>query len=97
MLVFFFLKDREKILDWLGGFLPAERPLLRRIWTEMNEQFSNYARGKVLEILMVGSVTYFAFAWLGVAYAALLGLLVGLSVLISNFFSKLCNHWDLHQ
>ena len=37
MLVFFFLKDREKILDWLGGFLPAERPLLRRIWTEMNE------------------------------------------------------------
>ena len=82
MLVFFFLKDREKILDWLGGFLPAERPLLRRIWTEMNEQFSNYARGKVLEILIVGSVTYFAFTWLGVAYAALLGLLVGLSVII---------------
>ncbi len=82
MLVFFFLKDREKILNWLGAFLPPQRPLLRGIWAEMNEQFANYARGKVLEILIVGSVTYFAFTWLGVAYAALLGLLVGLSVIV---------------
>jgi putative permease len=82
LLVFFFLKDRQQILDWLGGFLPAERPLLRRIWTEMNQQFANYARGKVLEVLIIGSITYFAFIWLGVQYAALLGLLVGLSVII---------------
>ena len=27
LLVFFFLKDRQQILDWLGAFLPAERPL----------------------------------------------------------------------
>jgi putative permease len=82
MLVFFFLKDRDQILEWLGGFLPSERPLLRRIWAEMNEQFANYARGKVLEVLIVGCVSYFAFVWLGLAYAALLGLLVGLSVII---------------
>lgn len=82
LLVFFFLKDREQILAWAGGFLPAERPLLRRIWGEMNMQFSNYARGKVLEVIIVGLVTYFAFVWLGLNYAALLGLLVGLSVII---------------
>ena len=82
LLVFFFMKDREQILDWLGGFLPAERPLLRRIWSEMNMQFANYARGKVLEIIVVGLVTYFAFGWLGLNYAALLALLVGLSVII---------------
>jgi len=82
LLVFFFLKDRQQILDWLGGFLPSERPLLRRIWTEMNQQFANYARGKVLEVLIIGSVTYFAFSWLGMDYAALLALLVGLSVII---------------
>jgi putative permease len=82
LLVFFFLKDREQILDWLAGFLPEERPLLRRIWGEMNMQFANYARGKVLEVIIVGSVSYFAFAWLGLNYAALLGLLVGLSVII---------------
>lgn len=82
MLVFFFLKDRQTIIDWMGSFLPAERPLLRRIWGEMNEQFSNYARGKVLEMVIVGFVSYFAFIWLGLDYAALLGLLVGLSVIV---------------
>jgi putative permease len=81
MLVFFFLKDRDEILDWSTGFLPRERPLLRRIWGEMNMQFANYARGKVLEIIIVGAASYFAFAWMGLNYAALLGLAVGLSVI----------------
>jgi putative permease len=39
-------------------------------------------RGKAIEILIVGTVTYIAFLLLGVNYAALLALLVGLSVLI---------------
>ncbi|MBE9540432.1 MAG: AI-2E family transporter [Proteobacteria bacterium] len=82
ILVFFFLKDRQKLLDWLGHFLPSERPLLRRIWGEMNTQVANYARGKVLEMLIVGGVSYFCFAWMGLNYAALLGLLVGLSVIV---------------
>lgn len=82
MLVFFFLKDSEKILAWLGGFLPTRRPLLRQIWHEMDVQVANYARGKALEVLIVGSVSYFAFVWLGLRYAALLGLMVGLSVII---------------
>jgi putative permease len=74
LLVFFFLKDRELITDWLAAFLPPERPLLRRIWGEMNMQFANYARGKALEVIIVGMVTYSAFSWLGLNYAALLGL-----------------------
>ena len=82
ILVFFFLKDRELILNWLAGFLPRERPLLTKIWVEMNVQFANYARGKVVEVIVVGAVSYFAFASLGLNYAALLGLLVGLSVII---------------
>ncbi len=82
LLVFFFLKDRRVILGWMSSFLPAERPLLRRIWSEMNQQFANYARGKVLEILIIGSVSYFSFVWLGLDYAALLALLVGLSVIV---------------
>ncbi len=82
ILVFFFLRDREQILNWLGGFLPEERPLLRRIWVEMNVQFANYARGKVIEIVIVGAATYVAFTWMGLNYAALLALLVGLSVII---------------
>ena len=82
MLVFFFLKDKEQLLAWAGSFLPRERPLLRQIWGEMNLQFANYARGKVLEIIIVGLVSYAAFAWMGLNYAALLALSVGLSVII---------------
>lgn len=82
LLVFFFLKDRQQILDWLARFLPSERPLLKRIWGEMNIQISNYARGKALEIIIVGAASYFSFTFLELRYAALLGLLVGLSVII---------------
>lgn len=82
IIVFFLLKDREKMLSWAGGFLPDRRPLLDRIYDEMNVQFSNYARGKVVEILIVGAVSYVAFTFFGLRYAALLGLLVGLSVII---------------
>ncbi len=82
VLVFFFLKDRQQIVSWCTGFLPRQRPLLSRIWHEMDNQVSNYARGKVLEILIVGAASYFSFVMLGLNYAALLGLLVGLSVII---------------
>jgi len=82
LLVFFFLKDKEQLLGWFGGFLPRERPLLRRIWSEMNLQFANYARGKVVEIIIIGAVSYLAFAVMGLNYAALLALAVGLSVII---------------
>ena len=80
ILVFFFLKDRELIINWIVSFLPEKRPFLSRIWQEMDTQVANYARGKVIEIIIVGSVSYLAFTFLGLNYAALLGLLVGLSV-----------------
>jgi putative permease len=82
ILVFFFLKDREVILNWLSAFLPSKRPILAKVWEEMNEQVANYVRGKAIEILIVGGVSYLCFVILGLNYAALLGLLVGLSVLI---------------
>lgn len=82
ILVFFFLKDKEVIVQWLAGFLPERRPLLSAVWAEMNVQVANYVRGKAVEIVIVGVVSYVCFVILGLNYAALLGLLVGLSVVI---------------
>ncbi|TVP55562.1 MAG: AI-2E family transporter, partial [Halomonadaceae bacterium] len=82
ILVFFFLKDRDSILQFLGRLLPANRPLMNTIWDEMNLQFANYVRGKALEILIVGIVTYVSFTLLGLNYSLLLALLVGISVVI---------------
>lgn len=82
ILVFFFLKDSQQILAWCARFLPHQRPMMSRVWREMNQQFANYVRGKVIEILIVGAVSYLVFALMGLNYAALLAIAVGLSVVI---------------
>lgn len=82
ILVFFFLKDSEALTRWFSGFLPARRPLMSRIWQEMNQQIANYVRGKAIEIVIVGAVAYVVFALFGLNYSALLAIAVGLSVLI---------------
>ena len=69
-------------MAWFCGFLPRRRPLLSGIWSELNLQFSNYARGKGIEVFIIGLASYVSFALFGLNYAALLGLLVGLSVIV---------------
>lgn len=82
ILVFFFLKDGNLILGWFGRMLPERRPIMAQVWAEMKAQVSNYVRGKFLEIIIVGAVSYLAFSVLDLRYAALLALLVGLSVIV---------------
>ena len=82
MLVFFMLKDKDILIGFVTKLLPRERSVMTTIWTEMDIQFANYVRGKAIEILIVGATSYVAFLILGLNYAALLALLVGLSVLI---------------
>ena len=82
ILVFFVLKDRDQLIRWTTNFLPRNRPLMIKIWQEMDLQLSNYIRGKVLEIFLVGSVTYLVFILLGLDYATLLAVMVGLSVVV---------------
>jgi putative permease len=82
IMVFFMLKDADILLSWLENRLPRRRPIMAQIWREMNDQLANYIRGKVLEIFIVGGVSYITFAWFGLNYAALLAVLIGLSVVI---------------
>jgi putative permease len=82
LVMFFLLKDQEKILTYMTSWLPKERRMMRNIAHEMNEQIANYIRGKFIEMLVVGIVTYVVFLVFGLKYAELLALLVGLSVLI---------------
>ena len=80
--VFFLLKDKELLMTHMNSLLPKDRPLLDTVGSEMNAQLGNYVRGKVIEILLVGTVTFVTFLFFGLNYAALLGVLVGISVLI---------------
>ena len=82
LLVFFFLKDKGLILDWLHGFLPRDHTLGQQVWREVDRQMGNYVRGKFLEVLVVWVATYAAFAFMGLQYAMLLAMMVGVSVIV---------------
>ncbi len=82
LLVFFFLKDKEMIKQWIAGYLPKKRVLVQQVSREMDMQIGNYIRGKIIEILIVGIATYIGFVVMGLNYAFLLAVLVGLSVLV---------------
>ena len=82
ILVFFLLKDWQILGAGVKGFLPTRRGAMKIIWAEMDEQLANYLRGKALEILILGVVSYVVFALFGLRYSLLLAVLVGFSVLI---------------
>jgi putative permease len=82
ILVFFFLFDREPIISGFLNILPRERAMLKKVWIEMDGQLSNYARGKAIEIVIVGSTAAILFMYFGLDYIALLSVFVGFSVLI---------------
>lgn len=82
ILVFFFLKDSEQMVAWVGNLLPRRRPVMKKIWQEMNEQIANYVRGKSIEIVIVAGVSSVVFSLLNLQYALVLGIAVGFSVLV---------------
>jgi putative permease len=80
--VLFFLKDKEKILHWLRGYLPEKPGLLLSVGQSMKIQLGNYVRGKFIEIVIVAVGTYAIFWFFNLNYAILLATLVGISVII---------------
>ncbi|KKO46149.1 permase [Arsukibacterium ikkense] len=82
VMVFFLLKDKDSLSASFVGLLPKERTLISQVWNEMNGQIMNYIRGKILEILIVGAVSFVVFTLFGLNYALLLAVCVGFSVLI---------------
>lgn len=82
VLVFFLMKDKPKLVAWVRRYLPRDRALAGRVWTEVDVQIGNYVRGKTLEILIIGVTTFVTFWFFDLQYAILLATLVGFSVLI---------------
>ncbi|MGY8962613.1 MAG: AI-2E family transporter [Rhodospirillales bacterium] len=82
LMVFFLIKDKDKVVSWLASFLPRDRELTGRVWVEVHRQLQNYVGGKALEILIVSGVTYITFSFIDLQYALLLAVITGFSVLI---------------
>ncbi|MGY8816020.1 MAG: AI-2E family transporter [Gammaproteobacteria bacterium] len=82
LMVFLLLKDKTDIIGWMFRFLSTDRHLINSLWQEMDAQIGNYIRGKVYEIIIIYLASYLLFKILGLNYASLLAIIVGLSVLI---------------
>lgn len=82
LLVFFFLKDKQRIIEWIKRFLPNQDGLAMSVWQEVDVKIGSYIRGKLLEVVIVGVATFIPLTIFGLQYAALLSLFVGLSVII---------------
>lgn len=82
MMVFFFLKDKQLLIDWILQYLPKDRHLSVRVWEEVEIQIANYVRGKFAEVFILWIVSYITYQAMGLNYAMLLSVLMGLSVII---------------
>ena len=82
LLVFFFLKDKRLIIDWVVQFLPNDRKFADTVWKDVDRQIANYVRGKFWEIVIIWAASFVTFTFMGLQYAMLMGVLVGLSVII---------------
>ncbi len=82
LLVFFFLKDKDIILGWFMRFFPRDTQLSTKVWLEMDQQIGNYVRGKFWEIMIISVACFITFSFLGLKYALLISILVGLSVVV---------------
>lgn len=82
LMVFFFLKDKDLLLQWFLQYLPKDMSLTQRVWQEVDSQIANYIRGKFLEVFILWAASFVTFAFLDLNYAMLLAVLMGLSVVI---------------
>ena len=82
VMVFFILKDYDVLGRYLSRFLPRQRKLINQLGVKMKQEIINYVRGKVIEMIIVASVTWIVFAIMGLDFSFILALVVGVSVII---------------
>lgn len=80
---FYFLKDGARLVESILLFFPGEHKLeaeilLRRI----NVILGNYLRGQLMLVLLMATLGFIIFSFLGVRFSLLLGLLIGLAEIV---------------
>lgn len=77
------LYDKPALQHRAATFLlPSNQVLIKEFWPSLQGQIAGYIRGKILHIIIISIANSLAFMIMGVNYAMLLGVGVGLSVVI---------------
>ncbi len=82
LITFFFLKDKDSIIQFLKKLLPSNIEFTSQVWKEVNNKIAKFLQGKMWEIVIVWVASYLFFIIIKLKFALLLSLLIGLSVLI---------------
>ena len=81
IMVFFLLRDKKIIFAWLSRYIPHSK-IFSSLYVNLHEQFGAYVRGKIIEGVIVFFASMIGFSLLGLNYAFLLSVAIGLSVII---------------
>lgn len=83
IILFFLLKDGDKLAPYILQFLPTKtrKPTLR-VMTEMNSQLASYIRGQLTVAFAVAIMFIIGFSIVGMNYAITLGILAGVLNLV---------------
>ena len=68
LLLFFFLNDSNKLLDWAHQYMPKHRGLVVKVWSEFNDKMGAYIRGRCIEVIVVFIVLAIAYRFLGMPH-----------------------------
>lgn len=86
VLVFYFLKDYVRIKDYVKKFIPNRyREFSSNLVHAVDEGLGSYIRGQLLVCLFVAITSYIVFQLLGLKYALLLAIFMGLTNIIPYF------------
>ncbi|WP_047981411.1 AI-2E family transporter [Ornithinibacillus contaminans] len=86
VLVFYFLKDYDKIRRYISRYIPSKyRNNASNLVHAVDEGLGNYIRGQLLVCLFIVITSYVIFQLLGLKYALLLALFMGLMNIIPYF------------
>ncbi|CDH06618.1 putative permease (PerM family) (fragment) [Xenorhabdus bovienii str. oregonense] len=86
LMVFFLLKDKSQIVAALQSMLPRNHGLAGKLWHEMNQQITNYIRGKATEMVILTICTYAVFVGLSVLIPYIDTVIVTIPVIIVALF-----------
>lgn len=86
VLSFYFTKDREYFKKGIVGLIPSKirRPILQMA-AEISRILDRFIRGQILVALIVGIFTTIGYMIIGLPYAALMGLFMGIFEIVPYF------------